>query len=216
MQQSKVLLLAGSLSVLPLTLFIFQFLPAAWPFSTIYVSAMSIYWIILFCLLTLISQFKPIRYIISILSLQPTRSLLKWVAFLPVLGVLFIAFLPTIARISVFSFLLVLCMAVVNGTIEEVFWRGAYIIEFPKNWVVGFGLSTLLFTAWHISLWYLPNIQYHGGFGALVGGAFIMGVLWSYIARKVNAVRFGIYAHILVNIFAFTGLFVDNQAGMHF
>ena len=83
--------------------------------------------------------------------------------------------------------------------------------EFENSFFFGFVVSSVLFGMWHISLWYLKGITYHGGFAALVGGAFAMGLLWSYSARKLKNITLCIYAHILVNIFAFTGLFVDNN-----
>ena len=56
-------------------------------------------------------------------------------------------------------------------------------------------------------------MNYQGGFIALVGGAYIMGMLWCFISRKVQNIKYCIMAHVFVNFFAFTGLFVQNNIG---
>ncbi|MCK5065185.1 MAG: CPBP family intramembrane metalloprotease, partial [Candidatus Fermentibacteraceae bacterium] len=90
-------------------------------------------------------------------------------------------------------------------------WRGLYLKEFGNNIVIGLYLSTLLFGVWHFSLWFVEGIEYSGGLLALVGGAYLMGLLWSYSSRKIGNIRMCIVGHVFVNVFAFTGLFVDNS-----
>jgi membrane protease YdiL (CAAX protease family) len=101
-------------------------------------------------------------------------------------------------------------MAVINGFVEEFFWRGMYLLQFRKSVVIGMVVAPLLFAAYHIALWYVKGITYQGGIFALVGGAYVMGLLWSWVSRKTGTIFSVTIAHILVNVFAFTGLFVEN------
>jgi membrane protease YdiL (CAAX protease family) len=101
-------------------------------------------------------------------------------------------------------------MAVLNGSIEEFYWRGLYLLEYRDNVPIGFFLSTLLFGAWHFSVWSARGIVYKDGIVALIGGAYVMGLLWAWVARSQGNIRAVVFAHVLVNLFAFTSLFVDN------
>jgi membrane protease YdiL (CAAX protease family) len=101
-------------------------------------------------------------------------------------------------------------MAVLNGSIEEFYWRGLYLLEYRENARIGFFLSSLLFGAWHFSVWFARGMLYKDGMPALVGGAYVMGLLWTWVARSQGNIRAVLPAHVLVNLFAFTGLFVDN------
>jgi len=129
--------------------------------------------------------------------------------FLPVAGVFFVKFLPNIHLIDVRITTLVLINSVINGFIEELYWRGLFLVKFKKNNSVGLWLASFLFAAWHISLYSISEVSF-GGFFALVGGAFLLGALWSYCSRKLDNIIFSLIAHILLNIFAFTGLYLEN------
>jgi hypothetical protein len=141
-----------------------------------------------------------------------TRPQLLWSAlcFVPVLGVFFISFLPNVAALTSRLWLLVVLTAAVNGFVEELYWRGLYLREFGDDGRIGLWLATGLFGAWHVSLYLIEGISYRGGLGALVGGATMMGLLWSYASRRVGNIAASSMAHSLVNTFAFTGLYIDN------
>jgi membrane protease YdiL (CAAX protease family) len=130
-------------------------------------------------------------------------------AFLPVFGVFYIQFLPVISSITSAVFILALVNAILNGIIEELYWRGLYLVEYKSNVYIGFWLSVFLFAAWHISMYLIEDI-YFGGFFPLVGGSFVMGLLWSYCSRSLNSIIIPVLAHVLVNFFAFTGLYLEN------
>ncbi len=137
-------------------------------------------------------------------------TVINGAAFLPVIGVFFVSFVPNAAQLTPDAILLLILMAGINGAIEELYWRGMYIYEFNNNWRGNLIISPLLFGAYHISLWFIKGMTYQGGFFALVGGAFVMGLLWAGVAWKTGNIRACTFAHILVNLFAFTGLFVEN------
>jgi membrane protease YdiL (CAAX protease family) len=212
MRDKKRALLISSVVLLPFTFLLFQFttqlLGAKWGYITGFLG----YWS--YCLLTVwylsgpdLEYFKCMWY--------PRRSgkYVKWIAlaaFLPALGTFFVSFLPNAPLLTFSTAILLVLTAVINGSIEELYWRGLYLVEYPNDTRIGFIFSWLLFGAWHISLWFARGITYEDGFLALVGGAFGLGLLWTWSARTSGNLRTVIPAHILTNLFAFTALFVDN------
>jgi hypothetical protein len=43
-----------------------------------------------------------------------------------------------------------------------------------------------------------------------VGGAYFLGLLWAWVTRSAGNFRAAAFAHVLINLFALTGLFVGN------
>ena len=212
MRKMKFELLITSILVFPITCLIFHFLPYYLSGLITFVVSMGIYLLFLSLSILYITQGK-LRYLTSIIKTtqeEKKNTIFKIIPFLPVFGVFLISFVPNVLQITPISLMIVIIIAVINGTIEEIYWRGLYLKEFRHSPFIGLFISPLLFAMWHISLWFLRGITYHGGFLALVGGAFAMGLLWSFSSRQLKSIHLCIYAHILVNIFAFTGLFVEN------
>ena len=213
MKANKIILLISSLIVFPFTLVVFRMSTTILSPKWGYLFGFGVYWAYALSI-TLILTTKEKRYLRSILRTSSNikyRFLFNAAALLPVPGIFFISFLPNAGRLSLQTGILVLVVAILNGVIEEIYWRGLYLKEYDSSLLIGFILSTFLFTTWHFSLWYAKGIAYQGGLFALVGGALIMGMLWSFISRKVKSIKICIIAHIIVNIFAFTGLFVGNS-----
>jgi len=100
-------------------------------------------------------------------------------------------------------------IALFNGTFEEIFWRGLVLSKYASS--AGFlAVSTCLFGIYHFAFLLLP-LKYQGGAPNLVGGAVFMGLIWLIVSRYTKNILYSIFAHILVNCFTFSGLFVDNQ-----
>ncbi len=70
--------------------------------------------------------------------------------------------------------------------------------------------SIILFGLFHFSFLML-GLGYQGGATNLVGGALIMGAHWYLVAAKSGTIRYGIFAHQIVNSLAFASLFVLNR-----
>lgn len=99
--------------------------------------------------------------------------------------------------------LTVLPAALINGTVEEVFWRGTYLkIGGTDNLFWGIGL--VLFTAWHISLLFAVGAVHHGGAITLLGGAFALGLAYTFMVRRSQAIGWVAISHVLVNVVAFS------------
>lgn len=131
-------------------------------------------------------------------------------AFLPVLPVCIVAFIPVIKTALALPIIIALVYAVFNGFIEELFWRGLFNKAFDDNIIFAFIYPTVMFSGWHIALILVKGMVYTGGNIALLAGASFMGVLWGFIAYKTKSVRYTTAAHIITNFFAFSGLIYEN------
>ncbi len=138
------------------------------------------------------------------------RRVLNLLAFMPCLGTLFAVFIPNIAALPIQALGLALLYAVLNGAIEELFWRGVFIKIFPEDILKGYLLPTIFFGLWHIALYTLKGMRYQDGFAALVGGATLMGALWGWVAYRTKSIRTVTAAHIVANFFAFSGMIYEN------
>jgi membrane protease YdiL (CAAX protease family) len=212
MQNKQRTLLASSLILLPFTFGLFQLTTLTLGTKWGYVTGFLGYWA--YCLLTVwcISGLDW-NYFKGMWNQRHSSKSATWIglaAFIPAFGVFFVSFLPNAAKLTLSTGALLLVMVLLNGFIEELYWRGLYLVEFPDNSRIGFLFSWLLFGAWHISLWFSKGILYKDGFAALVGGAYGLGLLWTWVARSNGNLRTVVPAHILVNLFAFTALFIDN------
>jgi membrane protease YdiL (CAAX protease family) len=212
MKNKKRILLVSSLVLLPFTFGLFQlttfFLGAKWGYMTGFLG----YWA--YCLVTVwLVAGAECTYFKGMWDQTRGNKYSKWIglaAFIPVFGVFFVSFLPHAAALTLSTAALLIFTSVLNGAIEELYWRGLYLLEYPDNAWIGFVLSTVLFGAWHTSLWFARGVVYRDGFIALVGGAVGLGLLWAWVARTNENLRTVVPAHILTNLFALTALFVDN------
>ena len=212
MENHKRILLVSSLILLPFTFLLFQLTTSSLGPKGGYVTGFLGYWS--YCLLTawLVSGGNW-NYFKSLWGQQHRNKYSTWIslaAFLPAFGVFFVSFLPNVAKLGLSAGALLIVMVLLNGFIEELYWRGLYLLEYPRDARIGFIVSWLLFGAWHISLWFARGIIYKDGFLALVGGSYGLGLIWTWVARSNGNLRAVIPAHILANLFAFTALFVDN------
>jgi hypothetical protein len=212
LKDKKRILLISSLALLPFTFVLFQlttlWLGPKWGYITGFLG----YWA--YCLVTawLLSGSDG-NYFRRMWTEQREGKSLRWIsllAFLPVFGVFFVSFLPNVSKLTFSTGVLLIFFVVLNGAIEELYWRGLYLLEYPNDARIGFFLSLLLFGAWHISLWFARGVLYKDGFLALVGGAYGLGLIWTWVARSNGNLRAVVPSHILVNLFALTALFVDN------
>lgn len=136
--------------------------------------------------------------------------------FVPVLLLLqvgvvaLIAFVPNTAVLTTHAAMLAGLVAVINGPLEEIAWRGAFLTRFATRPASGFWLGWLLYTGWHLPLLLSHGIVFDGGWAALMGGAAALGLLWSWIAWRTGSVFWTAIAHTLTNAITFWVLFDHN------
>ena len=132
------------------------------------------------------------------------------VAFIPVIATFLVAFLPTILNMRISLIIITIIYGILNGTLEELFWRYTYNSVNDDNLLMSYIIPTIIFTCWHFALLLCKDMSYHGGAIATVGGAGFMGAIWGYVMFRTKNVMITIIAHVFVNIFAFSQLLYYN------
>ena len=206
------ILIISSILVLPFNLLICGIASANLGARNGFILGCVFYWLYVSLIVLLLNKgdFYRFRKIFSSSDKFQHAGLLKIAVFLPPIGVFFALFMPNIENLTLKTGLIILGLAIINGTVEEIYWRGLYLKSCQENPYIILVVSPLLFALMHFSFLAVSGINYPGGGLALVGGAFLMGLLWSYVSFKLNTIRYCIASHIFVNVFAFTGLFVKN------
>ncbi|MFD3001786.1 CPBP family intramembrane glutamic endopeptidase [Pontibacter toksunensis] len=192
-----------SLLILPLTFASFFFLPQVLGKTAGYLASFSIYW--LYCLLHGMQlKGNNLAKLYTWPPLTRQNVLLLLLCFVPVLGAFSGAFLTFYHHLNLTLYLILAAAALVNGFVEEFYWRGAFISRYKQHMGLAFVFPATLFGLWHISVYAAHGVSYQGGFLPLVGG------LWGYVVYKQQRVLAPTIAHILTNFFAFSGLLVEN------
>jgi hypothetical protein len=94
-------------------------------------------------------------------------------------------------------------IALLNGTFEEVLWRGAYLQIFGKRLWGGVVYPALGFGLWHIAP-IAAHWSWSAGRGFLLAlAATLVGLAYGYVARHTSSIRWTIFSHVLMN---FAGL----------
>lgn len=147
-------------------------------------------------------------------SIQPRKRkgnvIFYILTFVPVVSTFFIAFLPTIANVSRRILLMTLILSLLNGTLEELFWRRTFHCVFGDSISKAFIIPTILFTCWHFAFMFNKTITYTGGALTLVVSAALMGVTCGYTIYRTRNMKVTIVAHILVNVCAFLQMLAMN------
>lgn len=182
--------------------------------TTGYITGSCIYWLA-FCLpfssysCNGLSRLKEI-YSQKANIKKTERNLLYVLAFIPCIATFFVVFINIADQTGILLLVIALLYAFINGTFEEMFWRGAFNKVFNSNIILAYIYPTVFFGVWHIALYFAKGIVYQGGFIPLVGGSFFMGLLWGWVAYKTKSIKVVTMAHIITNFFAFTGLIAEN------
>lgn len=136
--------------------------------------------------------------------------LLDWLAFAPVLGVVFVAWSKGTNVPGPFFIAAIVAAALINGITEEKYWRQLFVDLFCPNRVLGVLVPWLLFSLWHLALLAIPGVKYQGGAMSLVGGAAILGAIWGLVYWRNRRFWVVASAHATLNVFAFAMLVSDN------
>lgn len=192
----------------PLTFVIFMLIIGWAGVRSGYWLSMSIYWVIIIAFTLYFLGFRGIRKLY-----QPDKSapqIWGWLAFIPVIATFFVSFLPSFFHLKMSLMILTISTGVINGTCEELFWRGLTLTTENKYKSLVIAASLIGFGFWHFTLARIDGLKYQGGIGALIGGAIFMGILWQFVTTKTKNILYSTVAHILVNIFAFSAMILAN------
>ena len=114
--------------------------------------------------------------------------------------VAFGAIFPKVLRHATRTTLLVSALlALVNGPLEELLWRGAYLTLFPGQLWWGLLYPTIGFALWHFVLQSLVPYRGPGGRVALVVEVGFLGLLWAWVANNTGVILWTALAHVLID-----------------
>jgi membrane protease YdiL (CAAX protease family) len=122
---------------------------------------------------------------------------------LPLAFVYAYAFPSALQRATLTIVIVSLLLSIVNATLEEVLWRGMYLVIFKeKKWLFVL-LSSVGFAIWHYAPQVVFSSNHPGGAHSFVLFSFILGLLYSWVAWKQQSIFWVSIAHILID---FSGL----------
>jgi membrane protease YdiL (CAAX protease family) len=94
-------------------------------------------------------------------------------------------------------------IALVNGTLEEVLWRGTYLAAFPRSALLGIIYPALGFAVWHIS----PQLARPSHDAATVfwsvSGWLLLGLIWGAVAWRTRSVVGSVLSHVVTGFLGF-------------
>jgi uncharacterized protein len=98
-------------------------------------------------------------------------------------------------------------IALVDGTLEEVLWRGTFVRTFPSSLVLGYLWPAIGFGCWHLA----PLAADVGAYGArdvaaFIGGGVLFGLCWGWVAYRTGSIRQTVVSHVLVNLGLMSGV----------
>ena len=213
-RQQKFLLVISPILVISMTLWAY-FSTSFWGITVGYISTNLIYWIV-FCIPSVIFITKGKKqafvkmYMHKDSTSKTTLFTYNLLSFIPACATGFIVFMPTINVASAIPIIIALIYAILNGSIEELFWRGLFNKAFNNNIIFAFIYPTIMFSGWHVALASANGVIYTGGSITLLVGASFMGMLWGFVAYKTKSIKYITIAHIITNFFAFSGLIYTN------
>jgi len=116
-------------------------------------------------------------------------------------------YLPEVwQQITLTVVLLSLLVALVNGTLEELLWRGTYVTAFPDNRFLGYLFPSVAFGVWHVAPYAaLPEFEAAGAVMGIAGGT-LFGLCWGWVAWKTGSIRLAAISHVLANFLAMAAL----------
>jgi uncharacterized protein len=95
-------------------------------------------------------------------------------------------------------------IALVNGTLEEILWRGTYVRQFPRQPFWGWIYPSIGFALWHLApLSVTSGASTPGGTAAFVAVAGLFGLGWGWVAFRTGSIRWPVVSHVLLD---FAGL----------
>jgi uncharacterized protein len=195
-------LIVTPLVLIPLMYLAYQGFVAAWGPKVGYFAAFSLYWVAGCLLLPL-----------WILGRDGVRAVFQNapapLGKRPWLGALLLIWPPLMAGVTVLPVkfpqitLAVLigsaALALVNATLEELLWRGAYIREFPHEKLWGWLYPSVGFALWHIAPLSIHSNPMPGGLASYLFGALVIGLSYGWVAWRTGSIRWTVVSHGVMN-----------------
>ena len=119
---------------------------------------------------------------------------------LTVAGAVVMYTIPSIASVSPWV-VLFSPIAIVNGTCEEILWRGVYVKAFGRNFLLACLYPALGFAISHLSSELVFPAE--GGVAPFIVSTFFLGLAYGYVAYRRGSALWTALAHSLIGLLAF-------------
>jgi membrane protease YdiL (CAAX protease family) len=86
--------------------------------------------------------------------------------------------------------------SIATGVLEEILWRGIFMIMFPHNIIWGFIWPTIWFSIWHLAPGSISVVNKW----VLMFGALVFGICWGIVAIQTSTIIWSIISHIGVGL----------------
>jgi membrane protease YdiL (CAAX protease family) len=119
----------------------------------------------------------------------------------PIVVSFFSNFIPNVASTPLLVIMIGIPATTINGTCEEILWRGLYVRAFPSKVVLGLICPAIGFAVWHIS----PQLVFpeEGNILVFVIFTLILGLSYGWTAYKSGSIRWTAVSHSLIGFLAF-------------
>jgi membrane protease YdiL (CAAX protease family) len=120
-------------------------------------------------------------------------ALLLW----PPVGAIATRLIPDLGEATLAMACTAITIAVINGFMEELLWRGVYICLWPRNRWLGWVWPAIGFGAWHLA----PQMIHPSPLGpiAYVVSATALGLSWGWVAWRTGSVRWVTLSHVITD-----------------
>jgi membrane protease YdiL (CAAX protease family) len=131
---------------------------------------------------------------------QKRNWLLIGILSLTVVGAVWMYFIPSLANVSILV-VLFSPITIINGTSEEILWRGVYVKAFGKNLFLGCIYPAIGFALSHIS----SELVFPATEGILpfIISTFFLGLAYGWVAYKIGSAKWTALIHSLIGLLAF-------------
>lgn len=126
----------------------------------------------------------------------PNPAALGHVAFVVAMAGAVRLFVPEMAydEATTGAVVLLAISPLANGLFEELLWRGAYFVAFPRNAWLGVVWPSVWFGLWHL----VPGSISEGGPQlTMVVGPTLMGLYLAFVTRRTGTIWWAILAHTI-------------------
>ena len=198
---SQIALIVAPVLILICELFAFLWFTKWFGFTRGYLVAFMLYWIICLILSLWIVGYDGFKNLFHFTSAPFGKPAMLGIILLilpPLLAGL-TAFRVNIQRVSFLILLVSAGLALVNGTLEEVLWRGAYVTVFPKHLTLGYLYPALGFAVWHLAPQIVRPSSMPGGIISFILGALFLGLCWGWVAWQTNSIILATISHVLTD-----------------
>lgn len=134
---------------------------------------------------------------------------LPWIILLLITIIVpfFTTFLKELFTVPPAVFLLAIPFATVHGFCEELFWRGLYIKEFPRDPLWAIIIPSVFFSLWHLA----PQLAIKGvPLAPFILSTLPLGLTYAFVSYFTKSAFWSAVGHSISGIFALSGLLAPS------